>query len=105
MKRYGIDLDGTLTIDNNGWDYANRTPNPDMIKIINGLYDEGHLITFFSSRFKIDRAVTTKWLKKYGVKYHELILGKPKFDVYVDDINITPENFMNDNERFLEDYG
>ena len=33
------------------------------------------------------RPMTENQLKTWGVKYHKLILGKPSYDVYVDDKN------------------
>ena len=30
-------------------------------------------------------SLTTKQLKKWNVKYHNLIFGKPSFDIYIDD--------------------
>ena len=40
-----------------------------------------------SSEHKMGRKMrkTLKQLKKWNLKFHELILGKPTFDIYVDD--------------------
>lgn len=32
--------------------------------------------------------LTKNSLKNWGVKYHELIFGKPTFDLYIDDKNL-----------------
>ena len=32
----------------------------------------------------MDNGLTKKQLKKWGVKYHSLMFGKPVFDVYID---------------------
>jgi hypothetical protein len=53
-------------------------PFPDALETCNKWYDEGHIITFFSSRTEEHRAVTEAWLKRYGFKYHGLLLGKPR---------------------------
>ena len=87
----GVDIDGTLTKETEGHDYLSRTPNVKMIKKVNEWYKEGHTIVLFSSRWESDKADTKKWMKQYDVKYHTLILGKPVFDLYVDDISIRPE--------------
>lgn len=92
--RYGFDIDGVITIETEWHDYKKRTPNLPMIKTINKLYDKGHSISLFSSRYEADRTDTFVWLKKHGVKYHHLYLGKPKFDIYIDDIAIKPDEFL-----------
>jgi len=94
MKRYGIDLDGTLTIETEGQNYADRTPYWPMINVVNELYFAGDHITLFTARYPSDRTVTKRWLDKHGVMYHKLILGKPRFDIYVDDVSITPQLFL-----------
>ncbi len=83
--RIAVDLDGTITNEVEGWDYAKRTPNRKVIEHINHWYDEGHFITLWSARMKKDRKVTVAWLKEHGVKYNDLVLGKPRFDLYVGD--------------------
>ena len=35
----------------------------------------------------MDNGLTKRQLKKWKIKYHKLIFGKPMFDVYVDDKN------------------
>ena len=50
----------------------------DAHKIINEWYDEGHIITFFTSRTEDTREVTTTWLDKHGFKYHGLLMNKPR---------------------------
>lgn len=94
MKRYGVDIDGVLTIETHGWNYEDRTPRWEIIEIINKLYYEGNHITLFSSRYPSDKIITMRWLNKYGVKFNKLILGKPKFEIYIDDIAIKPEELL-----------
>jgi len=89
------DLDGTLTLETEGHDYANRTPNIFMIHKIRQWYRHGSHIILYSARLmKIDRKITILWLKKYHVPYHELILGKPKADIYIDDKARRPEEVL-----------
>lgn len=85
MKNIMVDIDGTLTIETEGWDYEKRTPEPQMIKIVNEMYDSGYSIILWTSRFSVDKKVTKTWLKKYGVKYHNIIFDKPQFDFMIDD--------------------
>ena len=36
-----------------------------------------------------------KWLYFNDVKYHELIMGKPAGDYYIDDKNLSIDQFVN----------
>lgn len=88
------DLDGTLTLETEGHDYANRTPTVAMILKVQQFYRDGHRIILYSARLKCDRKVTIEWLKKYHVPYHKLVLGKPKADLYIDDKSKRPEEVL-----------
>ena len=94
--RIGIDIDGTLTVDTIGWDYKNRKPNREMIAWVNKQFDAGHYIELFSARLKQDKKVTKHWLITHGVKYNNLILGKPRYELYIDDIAKRPEEVLNE---------
>ncbi|MDO9185206.1 MAG: phosphoheptose isomerase [Bacteroidota bacterium] len=81
VKNYLIDIDGTICDD-----IPNEQPErmatavayPDALTILNKWYDEGHIITFFTSRTEAHRVVTEKWLADNGFKYHGLLVGKPR---------------------------
>tara|TARA_Y100000589_G_scaffold268576_1_gene260386 strand:+ start:2778 stop:3197 length:420 start_codon:yes stop_codon:yes gene_type:complete len=81
IKNYLIDIDGTICDD-----IPNEQPDrmikaklyPKALKTLNKWYEEGHIITFFTSRLEIHREVTEKWLKKNGFKYHGLLMNKPR---------------------------
>ncbi len=81
VKNYLIDIDGTI-----GDDIPNEEPErmataemyDDAADVINGWYDEGHIITFFTSRIEEHREVTEQWLDKHGFKYHGMLMGKPR---------------------------
>jgi uncharacterized HAD superfamily protein len=80
-----IDIDGILTKEIEGWDYKNRTPNLENIKFCIDLYEKNHIIVLYTSRYKRDKKITKKWLKKYKVKYHKIKFRKPKYDFFIDD--------------------
>ncbi|MBK9566951.1 MAG: phosphoheptose isomerase [Saprospiraceae bacterium] len=81
IKNYLIDIDGTICDD-----VPNEEPErmgtcevyPDALEICNKWYEEGHIITFFTSRTEEHREITEYWLKKHGFKYHGLLVGKPR---------------------------
>ena len=81
VKNYLIDIDGTITEDVPNEEperMGTCEPFPDALATLNKWYDEGHIITFFTSRIEEHRTVTEDWLKRNGFKYHGLVMGKPR---------------------------
>ena len=81
IKNYLIDIDGTICED-----IPNEEPErmvhallfPDALETVNDWYEQGHIITFFTSRLEEHRQVTEEWLKKHGFKFHGMMMGKPR---------------------------
>jgi len=81
IKNYLIDIDGTICDD-----IPNEEPErmetaqlyPEALETLNKWYDEGHIITFFTSRAEEHRKVTIEWLDKNKFKYHALLMDKPR---------------------------
>ncbi len=81
VKNFLIDIDGTICDD-----IPNEEPErmvtaklyPDALETINKWYEEGHIITFFTSRLEEHRQVTEEWLNRQGFKYHGMVMGKPR---------------------------
>jgi hypothetical protein len=90
-----IDIDNTICSQEE--DYNNAKPYLERINKVNQMYDMGNEIVFFTARGTetgIDwRAVTEKQFKKWGVKYHKLIFGKPSADIYIDDKS-KPDDYL-----------
>lgn len=81
IKNYLIDIDGTVCDDVPNEEPERMVtvmPYPDALKILNKWYEEGHIITFFTSRTEATREITTAWLDKHGFKYHGLLMDKPR---------------------------
>jgi hypothetical protein len=91
-----FDLDNVICKTKQNY-YSKSKPIYNSIDIVNELYQRGHVIKIFTSRFmgrsneNINRAIlrgyelTQKQLKKWKVKYHYLIFGKPSYDIIIDD--------------------
>jgi hypothetical protein len=96
MKIIIFDIDNTIAI-TKGNKYSVARPILSKIKIINKLYENGHIIKIFTSRYmgkhkentnlikRIYYKKTYRQLKKWGLKFNELIFGKPIFDYFIDD--------------------
>ena len=96
IKTICFDLDNTLCITKKNH-YIQSKPIKKNIKLVNKLYDDGYKIKIFTARFmgrsnenqnlakKRGFEMTKKQLKKWDLKYHKLILGKPTYDFIVDD--------------------
>lgn len=81
IKNYLIDIDGTITDDVPNEDPQRMSvvqPYHGSIETLNKWYDEGHIITFFTSRTEEHREITEAWLDKWGYKYHGLLMNKPR---------------------------
>lgn len=103
---YVFDIDGTICTKTDG-DYENAIPIVERVEKVNTLYDSGHKIILLTARGmgrsenSIDYAyntfydLTRQQLIDWGVKYHDLFLGKPSGDFYIDDKGINDEDFFN----------
>jgi hypothetical protein len=81
VKNYLIDIDGTVTEDVPNEEPERMVtclPYEGSADMINSWYDDGHIITFFTSRTDEHEIVTKQWLDKHGFKYHYLLLNKPR---------------------------
>ena len=81
--------------------YEHCEPIIDMVNIVNECYDKGYYVKIYTARgmsiFSGDVSkvynnlfdTTSKQLKEWGVKYHELIMGKIHYDLLIDDKSIN----------------
>jgi CMP-N,N'-diacetyllegionaminic acid synthase len=108
-----FDIDGVLCgqVDGN---YQDAQPDRVMIDLLNRLYDRGHKIVLHTSRFmgrargdqaeaeRIGRDFTELQLAGWGVRYHELWMGKPRYDYVIDDRSVFYDPDCARIEAFLE---
>jgi hypothetical protein len=91
-----FDLDNVLCKTRKS-DYIKSQPLKKNINLVNDLFNRGFYIKIFTARYmgrnndnrlkaiKQAKKITEIQLKKWKINYHKLILGKPSFDIYVDD--------------------
>lgn len=106
-KIFCFDIDNVICKTNKS-NYLKSKPNIHVINLINKLHNKNHIIKIFTARY-MGRSkenillVKKKYykkiyqqLKKWNLKFDYLILGKPTFDVYVDDKNFDfKKNWIN----------
>jgi hypothetical protein len=109
--RYCVDIDGTICTPTVGRDYHKAEPWQDRIKVLNKLYDDGNYIIYFTARAmgrfsdlphsvasvkakEVLFELTKQQLDDWGVKYNELIMGKPHADFFIDDKGVKDEDFF-----------
>jgi hypothetical protein len=93
-----VDIDETICKSPEDRDYSRAEPMPERIKKINKLYDEGNTIVYWTARGTgsgIDwRQTTMEQFQRWGVKCHGLMMGKPVYDLFIDDKNINSDKFF-----------
>jgi hypothetical protein len=98
ITNFLVDIDGTICED-----IPNEEPErmltamelPGAKDRLNKWYEEGHIITFFTSRLEEHRAYTESWLKAHNFKYHGIMFGKPRGGNYhwIDDRVVKATRF------------
>jgi uncharacterized HAD superfamily protein len=94
-----IDMDGTVCTEEKTFSRSMAKPLPGAIENINKLYTEGHTIIIYTARTWMEFEMTSEWLKINNVKYHQLMMGKPIGDLWIDDRAL---NFNNNWEQIAE---
>lgn len=94
--RLVFDFDGVICVFGSK-DYKKAVPYEISIANINRSYLEGWYIVIFTARYmsrckgnvewarSMGQKEAETWLRKFGVNFNEMILGKPSGDIYVDD--------------------
>jgi hypothetical protein len=109
--RYTVDIDGTICTPGSTEEtrYTGATRIQERIDLINQLYDDGHYITYLTARgmgrYNNSRELAEKeffdftynQLRDWGCKFHELHLGKPSGDYYIDDKGVNANEFFSPN--------
>ena len=101
-----VDIDETICQTPPSRNYSLAQPILSNIKKINQLYQDGHTIIYWTARgtvSKIDfRQLTEKQFQEWGVKYHDLIFGKPAFDLLIDDKALNSLDHFREIDQYLK---
>ena len=97
-----VDIDDTICYyeleDKDKLDYSKAKPYLNRIARINYLFEQGNEIVYWTARgtktgkqwFKL----TLEQLNNWGCKYHELRLGKPNYDIFIDDKAFNSDTYF-----------
>lgn len=101
-----VDVDQTICstpLVNGKHYYEQSSPITHRIQVINKLYDQGYTIVYWTARGSgsgIDWTdLTTQQLNEWGCKFHEVRLGKPSYDIWIDDKAMNDKQFFYDADR------
>ena len=84
-KTIMVDIDGTICTEERTFERPLATPLPGARERINGWVDPGHSIILWPARGWEHYKVTTTWLTDQDFRYHQLLMGKPIVDHFIDD--------------------
>lgn len=94
-----VDFDGTLAdMYDETKTYIPKTtitqkPNKPVVDFLRHLDRKKFKIIIYSSRWWGDYNWVKRWIKKHRIPCDDIILGKFKADVYIDDVSVNPEFF------------
>jgi len=94
-----VDIDETICMTPPDRDYTKSTPICKNIEKINDLYDKGHTIVYWTARGsgsgEDHEAITKKQMEQWQVKFHELKLKKPMYDLFICDKAVNSHDYFN----------
>ena len=84
-----VDIDGTICSQQTSTEYNLAEPDYCRIDKVNKLYDDGHTIHYWTARGARSgedwTGFTKAQLQSWGVKFTTIKLGKPHYDIWIDD--------------------
>ncbi len=93
-----VDIDETICYYEGERNYKLAKPYYDRIEKINKLYNDGNTIVYWTARGSVTQEnwfeTTYKQLTEWKCKFHELRMGKPAYDLFIDDKNINSEQYF-----------
>jgi|TARA_Y100000310_G_scaffold66209_1_gene61595 hydroxymethylpyrimidine pyrophosphatase-like HAD family hydrolase len=102
-----VDIDGTICkpYKKDGHvdpDYRYAEPIPENIEKINKLFNEGNTIIYWTARGTITQidwlSETREQLHHWGARYHDVRVGKPYYDLFIDDKAIKAEEYFKNDD-------
>ena len=103
-----VDIDETICYYEGERDYEKALPIKENITKINSLYDAGHKITYWTARGTVTgkywMLLIVKQFEKWGVKYNRIKIGKPAYDLFIDDKALNGVSDWGKIDEYIENY-
>jgi hypothetical protein len=104
-----VDIDETICYYEGERDYEKALPIKKNIEKINSLYDAGHQITYWTARGTVTgkywMLLIVKQFEDWGVKYTNIKIGKPAYDLFIDDKALNGVSDWGKIDEYIENYG
>ena len=98
MKVIYVDIDETICFYPEERRYELAVPDMENISKINKLFDDGNKVVYWTARGSTTGIdwfeLTSKQLEQWGVRYSELKLGKPYYDIFICDKAFNSEDYF-----------
>lgn len=102
MATIGIDLDGVICSEERTFERSLAKLLPGALESLKALNAAGHVIVIWTARGWSEYRVTFEWLSSQGIPFDQLVMGKPIFDVFIDDRAVAHEEWSTTNIRLAE---
>jgi hypothetical protein len=93
-----VDIDETICYYEGKRDYKLAKPYYERIERINKLYKDGNTIVYWTARGSVTQQnwfqITYEQLNEWKCNFHELRMGKPAYDLFIDDKNINSDEYF-----------
>jgi len=93
-----VDIDETICYYEGKRDYKLAKPYYERIEKINKLYKDGNTIVYWTARGSVTQQnwfrITYEQLNEWKCNFHELRMGKPAYDLFIDDKNINSDEYF-----------
>jgi len=94
-----IDIDGVLAEEDNLTPIDKREVIPEAADALRQLKQKGYILVLCTSRFRYQEKDTVSWLIKNNIPFDDIVYGKPRGILYIDDRGYRFRGW----QQFLED--
>lgn len=98
-KRLVIDIDGVLANEQENLPLERRSIINEAAESMRRLKQKGYQIILCTSRLSAQREATVRWLKDHNIVFNDILFGKPRGLLYIDDRGYR----FTDWKQFFED--
>lgn len=94
-----VDIDGVLAVEQVSIPLEQRPVVSEARESMERLHQKGYKILLCTSRFRSEKEETAAWLNNNKIPYDDIVFGKPRGILYIDDRGYRFENW----QKFFDD--